>query len=79
MTTFPPFARRRNPDSSIDSICARCFRTVASTTGSEEELDADEKSHVCDPYWAFCDTYFNRNTGSYEVRQTIGQYSSKLD
>ena len=77
MSTFPPFARRRNRDSSIDAICTRCFRTIASAS-SDEELVPHEEKHLCDPFWAFCDTYFNRNTGSYEVRHPIGKYSTEL-
>jgi hypothetical protein len=40
------FARSRNPDFTIDSICMDCYRTVA-TTRSEAELTAAEEGHVC--------------------------------
>lgn len=48
MTTFVSFARRQNHDSSIDSICTKCYQTVASAD-SAGELIAPEESHVCDP------------------------------
>jgi hypothetical protein len=50
MTTVPQFARRRNRDSSIDSICTKCFLTIASVTTSEEDLAAYEKKHICEDY-----------------------------
>jgi hypothetical protein len=58
VTTFPTFTRRRNGDSSIDSICTKCFATIASA-GSAEELVAYEEKHICDPYWAFSEMHFN--------------------
>jgi len=48
MTTFVSFARRQNHDSSIDSICTKCYQTIASAD-SAGELVAHEESHVCDP------------------------------
>lgn len=48
MTTFVSFARRQNHDSSIDSICTKCYQTVASAD-SADELVAGEESHRCDP------------------------------
>lgn len=38
----------RFADNGVDSICPRCFITVA-TTESEVELEAFEREHVCDP------------------------------
>jgi hypothetical protein len=52
MTTLIPFAHRRNPDSSIDSICTSCFQTIASED-SVDKLIAHEEHHSCDPYWQF--------------------------
>jgi hypothetical protein len=48
MTTFISFARRRNGDTTIDSICTRCYQTVASahTAG---DLEAYEQVHRCEP------------------------------
>ena len=52
MNILTPFAHRRNPDASIDSICTTCFQTIASEE-SEGSLIAHEKRHSCDPYWRF--------------------------
>ena len=48
MTYIIPFTRRWNRDSSIDSICTKCFRTIASSN-SEDELADRENKHVCHP------------------------------
>jgi hypothetical protein len=40
------FPHRRNKDGSFDSICLKCFATVASHK-TEEELEAEDKNHVC--------------------------------
>lgn len=48
MTSFISFARRRNADRSIDSICTRCYQTIASGT-SEAGLEGAERAHTCDP------------------------------
>jgi hypothetical protein len=42
----PNFPHRKNKDSSFDSICPRCFRTI-STRGTEEDLTQDEQCHQC--------------------------------
>jgi hypothetical protein len=68
MVSFPPFARRRNIDSSIDSICTKCFLTIASA-GSDEELVGHEEKHVCDPHGAFGDMYFNPDKRAHGVRR----------
>ena len=52
MNTLIPFAHRRNPDASIDSICTTCFQTIASEY-SVGKLIAHEERHSCDPYWQF--------------------------
>jgi hypothetical protein len=67
MTTFPPFARRRNKNSSIDSICTKCFLTIASAS-SEEELVAHEEKHVCDPFGEFSHMYFNGDERAHGLR-----------
>jgi hypothetical protein len=54
MTSFVSFARRRNRDSSLDSICTKCYQTVASAR-YEHELETAEKNHICDPNWMFRD------------------------
>jgi hypothetical protein len=40
------FAHRQNADGTIDSICYRCFRTVA-TTHDEASLYPSEVTHIC--------------------------------
>jgi len=52
MISFPPFVRRRNKDSSVDSICTTCFQTIASVA-SEDDLAAHEQKHICDPLGEF--------------------------
>ena len=52
MTNFPSFARRRNHDASSDSICTRCYQTIASA-GSVSDLTAYEEAHLCDPNGEF--------------------------
>lgn len=41
------FEHRHNQDGSYDSICPLCFRTIG-TRLRQEELDQDERSHICD-------------------------------
>jgi len=40
------FAKRRNPDGTMDSICLNCFRTVATST-DELKLIEFERDHQC--------------------------------
>jgi hypothetical protein len=68
MTTFPSFARRRNQNSSIDSICTKCFLTIASA-GAEEELAAHEENHVCDPFGKFGSMRFDPESRAHGVRR----------
>lgn len=42
------FAHRRNPDRTVDSICTRCFKTIANVE-NEAELARIEQRHYCDP------------------------------
>ncbi|HTD54120.1 MAG TPA: hypothetical protein VK670_01970 [Silvibacterium sp.] len=42
----PQFAKRRNSDGTMDSICLNCFRTVATCT-DQLELIEFEKDHRC--------------------------------
>jgi hypothetical protein len=44
----PIFPHRHNSDGSYDSICTRCFATVA-TAQNESELAFHESAHVCEP------------------------------
>lgn len=47
MTRFISFARRRNPDSTVDSICTRCYQTIASAQNAAF-LTGAEEAHLCD-------------------------------
>ena len=51
MVTQQPmqFGHRLNRDGSFDSICPRCYRTVANRD-TERELARDELKHVCDDW-----------------------------
>jgi hypothetical protein len=40
------FKRQKNPDGTWDSICLRCFATIASAE-QEEELAQSEITHNC--------------------------------
>ncbi len=42
------FPHRKNTDGTYDSICLKCFLTIA-TVGREAELQLLETSHVCEP------------------------------
>jgi hypothetical protein len=54
MTPLPLFARRRNKDLSIDSICTSCFLTIATVRGEGGDyLTSQEQKHICDPYGEF--------------------------
>jgi hypothetical protein len=46
------FPHRRNQDETRDSICRACLATVA-TIQNEEGLRAHERTHICDPLWAY--------------------------
>jgi hypothetical protein len=42
----PDFPHRRKPNGTFDSLCTRCFRTVANAD-TEAELRAAESAHDC--------------------------------
>jgi hypothetical protein len=42
----PSFQHRQNDDGSCDSICLRCYRTIASTR-YEDWLAHEESNHTC--------------------------------
>jgi hypothetical protein len=48
----PPFQHRDNEDGSFDSICTRCFLTVAGAD-EEDQLASHEAIHVCSPIRLF--------------------------
>ena len=72
MTTLPQFARRRNRDSSVDSICTRCIQTI-STAAREEELAIHEEKCCCDPYGEFSPLYFNSDLRAHRVRHPYAE------
>ena len=47
MISMEIFVRRQNPDSTVDSICTRCYQTVA-TVRNESDLTSAEENHVCE-------------------------------
>jgi hypothetical protein len=54
LTGIYPFARRQNLDSSVDSICASCYQTIASADRlTEQALASAEENHVCIPHAEF--------------------------
>ena len=48
MTTFISFVRRHNADSTVDSICTRCYQTIGHDE-METALTEAEQSHFCSP------------------------------
>jgi len=47
MPNILAFARRHNRDASIDSICTRCYQTIARER-NEADLASAERHHACD-------------------------------
>jgi hypothetical protein len=64
MTSLVSFARRQNHDSSIDSICTKCYQTIASAD-SVAELATVEDSHQCDPNGEFNDRHADSQRGTF--------------
>jgi hypothetical protein len=52
MTSFVSFARRQNHDATTDSICTRCYQTIASSENASD-LAVYEEAHLCDPKGEF--------------------------
>lgn len=48
MNSNADYAHRRNDDGTFDSICLRCYRTVA-TANTESDLVFSEAKHLCPP------------------------------
>jgi hypothetical protein len=46
---FLMFAHRYNPDGTSDSICSKCFQTIA-TVRDKAELAEIEGQHLCEPH-----------------------------
>ena len=64
MTSSISFARRRNHDSSIDSICTRCYQTIASAE-KVNELETAEENHLCDPDGEASRKYVDSQRGTF--------------
>ena len=47
--TLIRFPHRQNRNGTYDSICPRCFHTVA-TRKNEADLSKDEHRHICDDW-----------------------------
>jgi hypothetical protein len=47
--TLTRFPHRRNRNGTYDSICPRCFHTIA-TRKTETDLSKDEHRHICDDW-----------------------------
>jgi hypothetical protein len=47
MISDVPFMRRKNPDSTHDSICMTCFLTVAHGANEADLIDGEQK-HDCE-------------------------------
>ena len=61
-STLRKFPHRLNRDGSFDSICLKCFATVANTA-SEIELKAHDNTHICD-HVMLCDRRLYRTPHS---------------
>lgn len=49
-SSAPEFKHRHNREGRWDSICMKCFLTVA-TSAKEEDLVVAEKAHDCSELW----------------------------
>jgi len=65
MTTFVKYARRHNDDSTIDSICTKCYQTVAHGDRTAEfRLDSAERDHNCNLNGEFNHIHWRKFDGS---------------
>ena len=71
MTTRPPFARRLNRDASIDSICTKCYQTIASVA-YEDDLAAHEHKHFCEPLGEFISWHVDSQNRTSWLRHQLG-------
>ena len=47
MRVIPDYVRRENPDKTTDSICVKCFRTIATGTNGSVDFSRFERNHKC--------------------------------
>jgi hypothetical protein len=64
------FAHRLIPDGTVDSICPRCFVTVASAA-NEADLVLKEQLHVCDPFLVAHYEFFKKMPRSETVSEQV--------
>jgi hypothetical protein len=63
MNTPRTFARRQNEDHSVDSICMRCYQTIASAP-SGSDFKTAEQNHLCNRYGEFNQAQVDFHLGS---------------
>ena len=64
------FAHRFSPEGTVDSICPRCFVTVASVK-NEADLVLNEARHVCDPFLLAHYEFFKKKPRSEMVTEPV--------
>ena len=64
------FAHSFVKDGSVDSICPRCFATVASAA-CETDLVLKEQQHVCDPFLVAHNEFFKKMPRSETVPEQV--------
>jgi hypothetical protein len=64
------FAHRFVPEGTVESICARCFVTVASAR-TEADLAFKEARHVCDPILLSHYEFFKKEPRSETVSEQV--------
>jgi hypothetical protein len=64
MAVLVSFAKRHNRDCSIDSICMKCYQTIASAN-SVSELANAEDAHVCSPNGEFSNEHVDSQRGTF--------------
>ena len=77
MADLISFARRQNHDSSVNSICTKCYQTIGSTsTNKLGALTIAERNHRCDPNGEFNHLNFDYKTSGRIV--CAGRHSHEL-
>jgi hypothetical protein len=61
MSGIPPYKHRKNNETSFDSICTTCYRTIGKRE-TEAELEQDEKSHACRPGHSYAGVFPTERT-----------------
>lgn len=66
------FAHRFVPDGTVESICPRCFVTLASSK-NEPDLAVKEQHHVCDPFLLSHYEFFKKEPRSETVSEQVSR------